>query len=257
MTWQPLDCHAHTTFSDGALTVSQLVERARSRGVRPSVADHMSLDVSKSVKTIAGVREYLDALERHDVMRGGEFCWHDSLWRELPADLVRRFTHRVGSIHAIVLPSGAIAHAFRRRLPEELDADAYMRAHVDNLERFAHEMPVDILAHPTLLPRPFLHIPVEELWTEEREERAVKALLEAGIAFEISNRYRPHERFVRRAFAAGVRFALGSDGHTEEQVADVAFPLAFARRIGARDADLYDPSVHGSRTGYFEEHVRA
>jgi histidinol phosphatase-like PHP family hydrolase len=257
MTWQPLDCHAHTTFSDGALTVSQLVERARSRGVRPSVADHMSLDVSKSVKTIAGVREYLDALERHDVMRGGEFCWHDSLWRELPADLVRRFTHRVGSIHAIVLPSGAIAHAFRRRLPEELDADAYMRAHVDNLERFAHEMPVDILAHPTLLPRPFLHIPVEELWTEEREERAVKALLEAGIAFEISNRYRPHERFVRRAFAAGVRFALGSDGHTEEQVADVAFPLAFARRVGARDADLYDPSVHGSRTGYFEEHVRA
>jgi histidinol phosphatase-like PHP family hydrolase len=257
MTWQPLDCHAHTTFSDGALTVAQLVQRARSREVRPSVADHMSHDVSKSVKSIAGVREYLDALDRFPVMRGGEFCWHDSLWREIPPELVRRFTHRVGSIHAIILPSGAIVHAFRRKLPEELDAEAYMRAHVDNLERFAREMPVDILAHPTLLPLPFRHVPVEEMWTEEREERAVAALAAANIAFEISNRYRPHERFLRRAFAAGVRFALGSDGHTEEQVADVAFPLAFARRLGVNDADLYDPAVHGSRTGYFAEHVRA
>ena len=257
MTWQPLDCHAHTTFSDGALTVSQLVERARSRGVRPSVADHMSYDVSKSVKSVAGVREYLDALEQFTVMRGGEFCWHDTLWREVPPDLVRRFTHRVGSIHAIVLPMGTVVHAFRRKLPEGLEPTAYMRAHLVNLERFAREMPVDILAHPTLLPLPFRHIPVEELWTEELEERAVAALASANIAFEISNRYRPHERFVKRAADAGIRFALGSDGHTDEQVADVAFPLALARSLGVQDQDLYDPSVHGSRTGYYEEIVRA
>ena len=86
--WTPIDCHAHTTMSDGDLSIEELIEAVRARGVRPSVADHLSTDVSLSVKTVDAVREYLDALEPFDVARGGEFCWHDSLWRELPDDLV-------------------------------------------------------------------------------------------------------------------------------------------------------------------------
>ena len=135
--------------------------------------------------------------------------------------------------------------------------DEYMEAHVANLERFAREMPVDILAHPTLLPLALRHYPLEELWTEEREERAVRALAGSGIAFEISNRYRPHDRFVRRAWNGGVRISLGSDGHTREQVADVAFPHSLARAIGVPDHELYDPVRHGSRTGFYAERSHA
>src|SRR5438067_9374040 len=120
-----------------------------------------------------------------------------------------------------------------------------MELHVENVERFAREMPVDVLAHPTLLPLALRHRPLEELWTEPREERATRALAAAGIAFEVSNRYRPHERFVRRAVDAGVRLSLGSDGHTAVQVADVAWPLAIARSLGVPDENLYDPMVHG------------
>ena len=248
MTWLPVDCHAHTVFSDGMLDPAALAALVRSRGARPSVADHISTDVAWAVKTVDAVREYLDALEQTDVLRGGEFCWHDPLWREVPPELVRRFTHRVGSLHAVQLADDSWVHMFQKRLPAGLDRDDYMEAHVATLERFAAEMPVDILAHPTLLPLPWRKLPLEELWTEPREERAVSALARAGIAFEISNRYRPHERFVRRAVAAGVRISLGSDGHTVEQVGDLAFPLALARTAGVADADLYDPSAHGSRT---------
>ena len=248
MTWLPVDCHAHTVFSDGMLDPAALAALVRSRGARPSVADHISTDVAWAVKTVDAVRDYLDALEQTDVLRGGEFCWHDPLWREVPPELVRRFTHRVGSLHAVQLADDSWVHMFQKRLPSGLDRDTYMEAHVATLERFAAEMPVDILAHPTLLPLPWRKLPLEELWTEPREERAVAALARAGIAFEISNRYRPHERFVRRAVAAGVRISLGSDGHTEAQVGDLAFPLALARAAGVADADLYDPSAHGSRT---------
>jgi histidinol phosphatase-like PHP family hydrolase len=122
-----------------------------------------------------------------------------------------------------------------------------MDAHAASLERFAAEMPVDVLAHPTLLPIPLRNRPLEELWTEAREVRAVEALFAAGIAFEISNRYRPHERFVRRAAERGVRISLGSDGHSREQVADLAWPLALARSLDVRDEELYDPIAHGSR----------
>ena len=266
--WRPRDCHAHTTFSDGVLIPEALVAVAAARGAHPSVADHCSRDVSLAVKSVPALEAYVDALERvradaaPDLAVSGEFCWHDDLWLEAPPALWRRLTHAVGSLHAVVLPpelaapgapatfavrGRAALHMFQRAWPAGLDADAYMDAHVATLERFAREMPVDILAHPTLLPLPLRAHPPEELWTEAREERAVRALAAAGIAFEVSNRYRPHERFVRRAADAGVRLSLGSDGHTPEQVADVAWPLALARSCGVRDDALYDPLAHGRR----------
>jgi hypothetical protein len=234
-------------MSDGALTVEELVATARARGVRPSVADHLSHDVAVGMKTVTAVRAYLDALEHHPVARAGEFCWHDTLWRELPSDITTRFTHRIGSLHAVVAPDGLLIHAFSRHIPAGLAPTTYMQIYLDNLERLAREMPVDILAHPTLLPIPLRHLPLEELWTEAHEDRAVAALGRAGIALEISSRYRPHERLIRRAHTEGVRLSLASDGHTPEQVADIDFSLALARSIGVPDEHLYDPSVHGRR----------
>jgi histidinol phosphatase-like PHP family hydrolase len=251
MTWMPVDCHAHTTMSDGALEVDRLVTQAKTRKVRPSVSDHISRDVAGSIKSVEGVRDYLDTLDRYPVLRGGEFCWHDDLWRELPPDLVCRFTHRIGSLHAIHLADGTLVHAFGRDVPRSLSHDEYMDAHVAEAERFAGEMPVDVLAHPTLLPVALRHVPLEDLWTEAREERLVAALKRAGIAFEVSNRYKPHERLVRRAFENGVRISLGSDGHTADQVANIEWPLSLTRRIGIPDHDLYDPENHGSKTGAF------
>lgn len=248
MNWQPVDCHAHTKFSDGALTVAELVERASVLGVRPSVSDHISRDVSRSLTTVPEVRAYLHALEQVDVLRAGEFCWHDTLWRELPGDIVRRFTHRIGSLHAIRLPEGTLVHSFSQHVPVGLTVQAYMDAHAQSLEQLAAEMPVDILAHPTLVAMPFRHIEIDVLWTETRENRMVEALFNANIAFEISTRYPPHERLVRKAVEHGVRISLGSDGHTLEQVANIAPPLVLARAIGVADAELYDPTRHGAKT---------
>ncbi|MEP6493133.1 MAG: hypothetical protein ABJF01_10685 [bacterium] len=248
MNWQPVDCHAHTIYSDGALTIAEVVERAAARGVVPSVADHISRDVSRSITTIDGVRAYLDALDQFDVLRGGEFCWHDALWRELPDDVAVRFTHRLGSLHAVQLPDGSHVHAFARRLPPGLTVEAYMDAHLTSVELLVSEMPVDILAHPTLVTLAYRTAPTDELWTDDRETRMIDALFVAGIAFEISSRYPPHERIVRRAIERGVRISLGSDGHSPEQVANIATPLAMSRALGVADNDLYDPRRHGSRT---------
>jgi len=252
MTWQPVDCHAHSTYSDGALSVTEVVEKARSLGVRPSVTDHISRDAPTTVDSARAVARYLDALEDFDVLRSGEFCWHDALWRELPPETVRRFTHRVGSLHSIRLADGSLFRVFHRDLPDGLTPSAYVEAHVSSLERLAGEMPIDVFAHPTLISPSLRHVDPHELWTDALEERLVRALRDAGIAFEISNRYRPHPRIVRRAADAGVRLSLGSDGHSRDQVADVAHPLALARSVGVRDEELYDPTRHGSRTGAFD-----
>jgi histidinol phosphatase-like PHP family hydrolase len=255
--WRPTDCHAHTRHSDGKLTVAELVARAAALGTRPSVTDHISRDSPTTLDSPAAVVAYLDDLDRYDVLRGGEFCWHDDLWRELPPDTVRRFTHRLGSLHAVRLRDGRYVRVFSAHLPEGLTPMAYMEAHVASLEALAGEMPVDILAHPTIAPPPLREIGLESLWSEALEERAIRALQKAGIAFEISARYPPHERIVRRAAAGGLRLSLGSDGHSAAQVADVSSPLAMARLVGIPDAELYDPERHGSRTGAFDVSDRA
>ena len=257
MTWRPRDCHAHTTMSDGSLRVEELVAIVEGRGVLPSVSDHITRASRTSIDTVDAIRAYLDELEQHPVARGGEFCWHDSLWREIPPELVSRFTHRIGSLHAVEIGSDRWMHCFVGRLPEGMTPDTYMDHHLLSLERFAREMPVDILAHPTLLPLELRRLPLEELWTEAREERAVEALRRAGIAFEISARYRPHERFVRRAAQAGLRLSLGSDGHDADQVGRLETPIAMARAAGVRDENLYDPFVHGSRTGFQHRMLRS
>ena len=246
MAWKPVDCHAHSTMSDGALDVPALIERVTGRGVRPSVSDHISRDVTGAVASVEAIERYLDELDRYEVARGGEFCWHDSLWRELPENLSTRFTHKLGSLHAIYLDDQSLVHAFSRNYPAALSPDAYMSAHIANAEQLAASMPVDILAHPTLVTLALRTMPVDELWTEEREERLVSALFEAGIAFEISSRYKPHERLVRRAVDRGVRIALGSDGHSSDQVGDITFALALARHCGVRDEDLFDPYQRAS-----------
>lgn len=247
MAWQPVDCHAHSTFSDGRLTVAEVVARAASLGVRPSVSDHMSSESSFALQTADEVREYVDALDAHDVLKAGEFCWHDPLWHE-PGDVVKRLSHRLGSMHAVLMPSGRLVRAFTNERPD-VSVDAYMDAHAACVEQLAREMPVDVFAHPTLITIPFRGLDVDTLWTEERETRILDALFAAGIAFEVSSRYWPHERIVRRAVERGVRLSLGSDGHTFEQVANITRPLALARSLGVKDEDLYDPVRHGSKTG--------
>ncbi|MEO7771060.1 MAG: hypothetical protein ABIX19_08520 [Gemmatimonadaceae bacterium] len=233
------------------MSVAEVAARGRELGVKVSVSDHISRDAPTDVISVSAIERYLDDLEAHDVLRGGEFCWHDALWREVPPHVARRFTHRLGSLHSIRLADGSYFRAFSSSLPHGLTTTQYMDAHVASLESLAVEMPVDILAHPTLIPPVMRTIDPHELWSEALEERAVTALKRAGIAFEVSARYAPHERIVRRAIDAGVRISLGSDGHVREQVGNIAVPLALVRSLGAEDDALYDPERHGSRTGAF------
>jgi len=244
--WLPLDCHAHSTCSDGVLAPDDVIATAAAKGVRGSVSDHASRDVRFSVKTPADVDAYESRIA-HLPYRSAEFCAHDTLWRELSDEQLDRLTHRIGSLHAFGASDGTILRMFQRALPDGLSRSAYMTMHLDAIDALADTMPIDIFAHPTLLPYDLRDLPPEELWDEAHEERLVIALRRNGICFEVSNRYRAHPRLVQRAVAHGVRLSLGSDGHQPEQVGNLAWPLELTRSLGVADSALYDPLVHGTR----------
>lgn len=246
--WQPLDCHAHSTCSDGVLSPDDVIATAAARGVRGTVSDHASRDVRYSLKSPTAVDEYA-ALIAHLPYRSVEFCSHDALWRELTHAQLARLTHRIGSLHAVTLEDGSLVRMFQKELPVGLTHARYMARHLAAVDTLADAMPIEIFAHPTLLPYPLRDVPAEELWTEAGEEQLVLALKRNGIAFEVSNRYRAHTRLVQRAVAHGVRISLGSDGHQRDQIGNLAWPLALTRELGVPDEALYDPFAHGTRLG--------
>lgn len=245
-TWQPLDCHAHSTCSDGVLAPDDVIAVASNQGVRGTVSDHVSRDVRFAVKSPAAFDAYTAQIA-HLPYRSAEFCSHDTLWRELSNEQLSRLTHRIGSLHAVPMNDGSLVRMFQRELPVGLTRDAYMARHLLAVETLADTMPIEIFAHPTLVPYELRELPAEELWREEDEVRLVEALKRNDICFEISNRYRAHMRLVQRAVDHGVRLSLGSDGHVPEQIGNLAWPLETARSFGLSDDALYDPLLHGTR----------
>jgi histidinol phosphatase-like PHP family hydrolase len=239
------DLHVHTTMSDGRLSLEEVVALAAERGVRVGIADHVSSRTPHlMVSTVEKFRAYLDALDGADVWRSAEFCWCDDFGERLPDALLARLDYRVGSNHGFPLPGGGMGSPWWEALPEPWSArpQALMDAMVDELCRMVRTMPIQIAAHSTLTPPALyaLEADVEAWWTPEREDRYVQALAESGVALEISNRYRlPHDRLLRRALNAGVRFSLGSDGHGVEQVARLEWATATARRVGITDAHMF------------------
>ncbi len=245
------DLHAHTTMSDGQLPLERVVEVARERGVEIGIADHVSTrNVERFVSDEAGVRRYLAALGPAPVYRSAEFCWCDDLWRTLPEELMGAFDYRIGSNHGFWLPDGSLGSPWWKRLPGAWSGreQALMEIMVHNLCDMVRTMPIHIAAHSTLTPPALLDLEgdPEAWWSDEREDRYVEALAGSGVALEISNRYRlPHDRLLRKAREAGVRFTLGSDGHTEAQMGRLEWAAETARRVGVSDEDLFVPVRRG------------
>jgi len=240
------DLHVHTTMSDGDLPLAAVVRLAAERGVSVGIADHVSTrNLRRFVADSEAVERYLTTIEEAPVFRSCEFCWCDTLWAELPPETMSRFDYRIGSNHGFWLPDGSIGSPWWQELPAPWDGEperlvALLAANLCDLVR---TMPIEIVAHATLLPPALLRMePAEHWWSAEHEDRFVDALLESGVTMEISNRYRlPHDRLLRKAREAGVRFSLGSDGHTESQLARLEWAVAAADRAGITASDMFVP----------------
>ncbi len=247
------DLHCHTTMSDGNLSLEQVVALARERGVQVGIADHVSTRNAAMFISHAGeLRAYLDAVDRTPAFRSGEFCWCDTLWRELPAELMERFDYRIGSNHGFWLPDGSTGSPWWETLPPPWRErpQELMEIMVANLCDMVRTMPIHIAAHSTFAPPALyaLERDVHAWWTPEREDRYVEALAESGVALEISNRYRlPHDRLLVKAREAGVRFSLGSDGHSKRQVARLEWAAEAARRAGYTERELFVPERRAQR----------
>lgn len=242
------DLHVHTTMSDGDLPIEEVVALAASLGVRVGIADHVS---SRNRRLFVADRErlkrYLAATAAVDAFRSAELCWTNPFSMDVAGELAEQLDYLVGSNHGFALAEGVEISPWTAELPRgwEVHSGEIMDRIVDNLCELVRTMPIAIVAHSTLLPPALLKLePAEAWWSEAREERFVEAVVESGVAMEISNRYQlPHDRLLVRAREAGAHFSLGSDGHHRSQVAQLGWAVDTARRVGVNDNCLFSPEA--------------
>jgi len=134
-------------------------------------------------------------------------------------------------------------------MPDEVQVDdeqAFMEMLVGKIETIFSEEPVDIYVNPTFLPACIAE-KYDALWTEERMDRVVAVLAENGVAMEINARYRlPSETFIRKAKAAGVKFAFGTNNGGKD-LGQLAYSRMIARRCGLTKKDMFMPKPDGQK----------
>ncbi|PID91677.1 MAG: hypothetical protein CSA96_06960 [Bacteroidetes bacterium] len=133
----------------------------------------------------------------------------------------------------------------RQRLwiPEETevgDPEDFMEQLVAAIEAVLQE-PVDIYVNPTFLP-PELEDRYEELWTEERMDRVIAAVLANDVAMEINNRFLlPGPAFIKRAKEAGVKFSFGTNNGAADDLGRMDYAIEMIGYAGLEPDDMWLP----------------
>ena len=217
------DLHLHSTFSDGHCTVAQLAERANSFGFVFAISDHYSSLMP--MKDDAALGGYLDELEKYPVYRAVEV----DLGELLPMSGVNRarLDYLIGSVHNVVTEEGERLPISRQGEPEGGLA-CYMDLYIAAVRRDVLAGTVHLIGHPTFLPGLRSRGLHDQLWTPERRRSFLEAVVQSGVALEISTRYNvPTPVLMREALEAGARFAVGSDSHWLDRTADIALALRY------------------------------
>ena len=251
-----VDCHTHSSFSDGASSVAQTVAAAHARGLTMiACTDHLTLPHDMDPDCAVSVaREDLDSLERAvlaareaypdvEVVHGFECDYYPgceanvALWST-------GATFLLGSVHML-----------DGRWIDDLDDLSYWEEHGTDAgwERYfdvwcaacASSCGFDSMAHPDLVML-LGRFPGEEM-RSRLYARAAEAARAAGVHVEVSTaglrkpvgRIYPAEGLLTAFHAAGVPITVGTDAHRSQLVgADVRLAYAYAFDAGYRFVDV-------------------
>lgn len=213
------DLHAHSTWSDGALTVADMAQAARSHGLKClAVTDHsQSLGITHGL-TPARLRSQRQEIERVQAEMGQGFSLLHGAEVEIRADGQLDFSDDVLSDLDIVV---AALHVSLRQ------DRATVTARLVEAIRNRH---VDIIAHPTgrLLP--------DREGADLDMEAVLNAAAESGVALEINAhpaRLDLDDVYARRALELGCLLAINTDSHRAEDLSAAFLGVGIARRAWA------------------------
>ena len=128
-------------------------------------------------------------------------------------------------------------------MPDEVeigDPQDFMNQLVDRIEKIMTE-PIDIYVNPTFLPDA-INARYDELWTQERMDRVITALLKNNIALEINARRNiPSQAFIKRAKEAGVKFTFGTNNGRADDLGRMQYCIDMIKECKLTPNDMWLP----------------
>lgn len=213
------DVHVHTTWSDGAHSIEEMVEEARTYGYEYiAITDH-----SKYLRVANGLNETRLRKQREEIERLNEK--YDDI-------------HIFSGVEMDILPDGSLD--FSDDFLQEMDLviaaihSSFNQSETEIMKRLtqALENPyVDIIAHPTgrlIGRRDHYAVDVEQL---------IEKAHETGTVLELNanpNRFDLKPYWLERAKEANVPIAINTDAHRKDMFAHIAYGVQVARKAWLR-----------------------
>ena len=233
-----IDLHTHLK---GGLTEEQALAHARQYGYTYGIAVNCGLKMG--FEDDDSLNHFLDTYE------ASPFTWfamqaEGREWLDL-------FTKATRERFDYVFTDGMTwtnrnGKRMRLWIPEETevgDPQDFMDQLVDNIVQIVTTEPIDIHVNPTYLPAE-ISDRYDELWTEQRMDRVIAALIEGDVALEINNRFRiPSEAFIKRAKEAGVKFTFGTNNGGADDLGRMEYAIEMIGACGLEASDIWIPGV--------------
>ena len=236
-----IDYHIHLK---GGLTMDQACEHARESGLNYGVAANCGLKFP--VTNDSTLTVYLKSIEKEPVFKAMQCEGRE--W-------VTLFTPQaVAGFDYIFTDAMTWTDNKGRRLrlwmPEETFVDndqQFMEMLVGKIETIMDNEPVDIYVNPTFLPAK-LAPNYNELWTNERMDKVINALLRNQVALEINCRYKiPSIAFLKKAKASGVKFTFGTNNLKNDDINRIEYGLKVIKEVNLTPEDMFFPKSKSNR----------
>ena len=129
-------------------------------------------------------------------------------------------------------------------IPDEVfidDEQEYMDLIVEKIVMVMDE-PMDVYVNPNFLPDA-MNDRYDMLWTDERQNKVIDAMVRTGKVLEINNRYKiPHKSFIQKAKAAGLKFTFGTN-NSNSDFGKLEYCIRMMKECGITAQDMYKPKM--------------
>ena len=236
-----IDFHVHLK---GGLTMDQACGHARANGFNYGVAANCGLKFP--VTNDSTLNSYLNGIVKEPVFKAMQCEGREWVTLFTP-EAVAGFDYIFTDAMTWTDHKG---RRLRLWMPDETFVDndqEFMDMLTGKIEAIMDGEPVDIYVNPTFIPAQ-LQSRYDELWTNERMDRVVNALLRNQVALEINARYKiPSIAFIRKAKAAGVKFSFGTNNVKNDDLNRLEYCLKVIREAGLTSEDMFMPRPRSER----------
>lgn len=236
-----IDYHVHLK---GGLTMDQACQYARNNGFNYGIAANCGLKFP--VTNDSTLTSYLDGISKEPVFKVMQCEGREWITLFSP-EAVSRFDYIFTDAMTWTDDKG---RRMRLWMPEETFVDndqQFMEMLVSKIEMILDGEPVDIHVNPTFLPAS-LASKYNELWTEDRMDRVINALIRNQVALEINARYKiPGIAFIKRAKSAGVKFSFGTNNLKNDDLHRLEYCLKVIKEVGLTSNDIFIPKAAKDR----------